>query len=79
MLQQKQLVQCNTVLRMTFGIVNFEAADAASALSKKPGEIRVRALGSFEGLIYLFMDASQVCLNLGGGGHPLPAEHAMRP
>ena len=64
---------------MTFGIVDFEAADTASALSKKPGEIRVRAPGSFEGLIHLFMDASQVCLNLGGGSHPLSAEHAMRP
>ena len=51
MLQQKQLVQYNTVLRMTFGIVDFEAADTASALSKKPGEIRVRAWGSFEAYI----------------------------
>ena len=34
---------------------------------------------SFDSLIYLLMDASQVCLNLGSGGHPLSAEYAMRP
>ena len=59
----------------TLRIVDFEAADTASAFSKEPGIIRVRA----PGLINLLVGASQVCLNFGSGGHPLSAEYAVRP